>query len=1088
GVTSFTVTVPTIDDSVVDSAATETLPLTVGGVSGAGGIIDNEITDGNETVSTLEDTSIINGNLFADTATGVGTPSVTSFVVQGDATVYSQGDVATIAGRGTLTIEANGTFTFVPAKDYSGPVPAVTYTVSNGVTTDTSMLNISVTPVADTPAVTLDIGNPQVSIATGVINNANVTTLGAGYAVSAVNADGSTGAVSIRSTGSPTGFGVAGAASGDDMEIGFDSTRGASERLVVVFDQPTSNAVIQLAWLAAAETAVITLYGLDGVTVIGTRTIAGGTDGIDTPFTVAGNNGEPIGRIVFSAPGAGDDYLVHAVSFESVSSVTYPLTITATPTDLDHSESILASNVIVTVPAGVTLSHGTDNGDGTWTLPSASNGSYNVAVDPVTHELVITGLTMTAANGNVLSSIPVTVTATAIDGASTADGFASSVAAPPQLLVPNTDPNGGNTNTGGDGNDVLLGDVGGTLTTNVAAANYNIALVIDTSGSMAWGLDGSQGVTYANSRMALIKAALISLVGDLAQHQGTVNVALIGFGTNISVNFTLNDLNPGNQTNLENQINNALSATGSTNYEAAFNTAVTWFEGQAASTTGFNNVTYFLTDGEPTVYLDASGTVAGGGSTTTAPTLQNSLDAFAPLSAISTVNAIGIGSGIAENYLRFFDNTNDIGTGSVVFGATQTTLANFSTGDTSALGSLAAWTGSGATLQVSNGTFRITDTNGATAGAASATSASFSVADAGATVTFDFATNSWNAGDSFTWALEKNGTSGWSVVDSGARTASLTGISAAANGTGEYRLVFQVLDSSSGATNAQARIDNIQLNESATVAGPVGVVEIVNSANELNAALDGATSLLQLVPVGDDQVLGGAGNDIVFGDVINTDELPWGIDGNPNNTGNLPDGSGLAALEAFLLAKNGVAPTEQDIYDYIRVNHATFNVAGDLRGGNDTLSGGAGSDILYGQGGNDVLVGGAGNDLLYGGTGSDTFAWSLADQGAPAAPARDVLADFDLALPAAGGDVLDLHDLLPNGATDALTLDNYLDFNIQGSDTVIDVHPGGSGGAVTQQIVLAGVDLSAGVTPAVGQSLDQAIIQDLLSKGKLITD
>ena len=42
GVIDFTVTVPTIDDTVVDSAAVETVPLTVGGVAATGGIIDNE--------------------------------------------------------------------------------------------------------------------------------------------------------------------------------------------------------------------------------------------------------------------------------------------------------------------------------------------------------------------------------------------------------------------------------------------------------------------------------------------------------------------------------------------------------------------------------------------------------------------------------------------------------------------------------------------------------------------------------------------------------------------------------------------------------------------------------------------------------------------------------------------------------------------------------------------------------------------------------------------------------------------------------------------------------------------------------------
>ena len=42
-------------------------------------------------------------------------------------------------------------------------------------------------------------------------------------------------------------------------------------------------------------------------------------------------------------------------------------------------------------------------------------------------------------------------------------------------------------------------------------------------------------------------------------------------------------------------------------------------------------------------------------------------------------------------------------------------------------------------------------------------------------------------------------------------------------------------------------------------------------------------------------------------------------------------------------------------------------------GGNNTLNGTNGSDILLGLGGNDVLNGGGGSDLLSGGGGNDTL-------------------------------------------------------------------------------------------------------------------
>lgn len=92
------------------------------------------------------------------------------------------------------------------------------------------------------------------------------------------------------------------------------------------------------------------------------------------------------------------------------------------------------------------------------------------------------------------------------------------------------------------------------------------------------------------------------------------------------------------------------------------------------------------------------------------------------------------------------------------------------------------------------------------------------------------------------------------------------------------------------------------------------------------------------------------------------------------------------------------------------------------------------------------------------------------------------MTNFGTAAASSGGDILDLRDLLSGtGATTAAVLDGYLDFAKSGSDTVISVHPDGAAGSVTQKIVLTGVDLTV-------TGNDQAIIQDLLNKGKLLTD
>ncbi len=168
--------------------------------------------------------------------------------------------------------------------------------------------------------------------------------------------------------------------------------------------------------------------------------------------------------------------------------------------------------------------------------------------------------------------------------------------------------------------------------------------------------------------------------------------------------------------------------------------------------------------------------------------------------------------------------------------------------------------------------------------------------------------------------------------------------------------------------------------------------------------------------------------------------------------------------------------------------------------GNDKLHGGAGIDGLRGGAGDDLIVGGAGNDVMRGDAGVDTFQWSLADAGTTAAPARDVILDFNAANPSSGGDILDLRDLLSGPANSTVgQLDNYLHFEVAGGNTTIYVSATGafsdannatkSGSSPAnvlnndvQQIVLQNVDLVGGSTT------DQQVIANLLANGKLLTD
>ena len=329
-------------------------------------------------------------------------PTAGSLQLNGAA--VNAGQVISLADLGNLT--------FRPAPDASGDnYSALTFSVSDQAgqfALAPSTLSFDVTPVADAPIVTIELGAD--SISTTTITTANVTTSDQGFSVSAINLNGSSGVISIN--GSPVGFGVVGNASGANNELG--QSGGQSERIVVDFDAPVASATVSFAWLHTGERATYNLFDSAG-NPIGSGTIAGLTDIVDPAITLTSENGTAISRIEFSAPNGGDnDYLINSIEF--VSSIDYPLTITATPTDIDYSESI--ASITVTVPTGASLSVGTNNGNGTWTLPLTSSGNYSVTVDADTKAVTITGLEMTVP-GNPVGSLSVTVTATAQDGADT---------------------------------------------------------------------------------------------------------------------------------------------------------------------------------------------------------------------------------------------------------------------------------------------------------------------------------------------------------------------------------------------------------------------------------------------------------------------------------------------------------------------------------------------------------------------------------------------------------------------------------------------------------------------------------------------
>jgi uncharacterized repeat protein (TIGR01451 family) len=69
---------------------------------------------------------------------------------------YPANSTVDIPGQGSLTLNADGSYTFTPAPNFNGPGPEVTYTITDGQATDSATLSINVTPVNDAP-----VANPD---------------------------------------------------------------------------------------------------------------------------------------------------------------------------------------------------------------------------------------------------------------------------------------------------------------------------------------------------------------------------------------------------------------------------------------------------------------------------------------------------------------------------------------------------------------------------------------------------------------------------------------------------------------------------------------------------------------------------------------------------------------------------------------------------------------------------------------------------------------------------------------------------------------------------------------------------------------
>ncbi|QOY71770.1 retention module-containing protein [Pseudomonas sp. OST1909] len=604
----------------------------------------------------------------------------------------------------------------------------------------------------------------------------------------------------------------------------------------------------------------------------------------------------------------GDGYYVGYKLNEGQENGTVKLSkVTTALTDTDGSETL--SVKVSGIPAGSVL---TDASGHTFTA-SKTVGEVNVTGWDL-NTLSIKPPTYYSGQFN----LTVTSTSTESIGGSATTTAQLPVTVHPATYNPVTGTSGSDTINGSDGNDIVVADVAGLNV--VQGKNYNIAFMIDTSGSM-----GANSIAAAKASLTTTFNSLKNSIGSSTS--GTVNIFLADFSDQVNRTVTVNLKDPGALDSLQKVLDSMVS-TGGTNYEDVFKAASNFFKSaQATGNTDAINTTYFITDGQPTFYQAAE---------QTNPYLYGNVR----LDDVVTMNNYTIGTATRIN----IDSSHLI--------------------DIDSAGKVTLWT---------NNWWGWTQSNPGTIHA---------------------------QGDG-TYEISVQGGLGYD-----------TDYSTTLNSNSAFALLKGL---STGGVEAIGLNSGVSLNQLAPYDSDGKPQANIDPKDLANAILGHTEATLP----GADTVIGGDGNDILFGDLVSFSGI---------------NGEGYNALQAFVAQKTGVtvsSVTASNVHQYVTEHYVDFDVSG-AKDANDTLLGGAGDDILFGQGGNDLLdggkgndillggtgndtlIGGQGNDILIGGSGADTFVWKAGDIG------NDVIKDFK----ASEGDRIDLRDLL-KGETDS-TIDNYL--------------------------------------------------------------
>ncbi len=365
---NLTVTATSTEGAGGSAASTTTLSVTVNAVADAPTVTVANVTGNEDTAIPL--------NIAAALTDTDGSESITGITISG---------VPNGASLSAGTNNGNGTWTLTPAQlsglsitppansdaDFSLSVTATSTEAAGGSASKSASFTVTVNAVADAPVVTVApvVGNEDTAIALNV-------------GVALADTDGSESISSITIAGVPNGASLS---AGTNNGNGTWTLTPAQLSGLSITPPANSDADFNL-------------------TVRATST------------EVAGGAATTIATLAVTVNAVADTPTVTVTNATGNEDTAIPLNIAAAVTDLDGSESI-SGITIAGVPNGATLSAGTNNGNGTWTLTPAQLSGLSIT--PATNSdadfsLSVTATSTETAGGSTTKSASFTVTVNAV--------------------------------------------------------------------------------------------------------------------------------------------------------------------------------------------------------------------------------------------------------------------------------------------------------------------------------------------------------------------------------------------------------------------------------------------------------------------------------------------------------------------------------------------------------------------------------------------------------------------------------------------------------------------------------------------------